>query len=125
MAPITTTNAVNNDAQSSNATTSSLYENLEYNSKFAGNAIQDKIVDIAVMVTDNAKSALNMEHHLFIHYEMKKNCNEISQTNMKKCIVFDMTFSYSHWSHNSYQFEYDPPGLLVTTNNVIPMASFN
>ena len=72
MAPITTTNAVNNDAQSSNATTSSLYENLEYNSKFAGNAIQDKIVDIAVMVTDNAKSALNMEHHLFIHYEMKK-----------------------------------------------------
>ena len=46
----------------------------------------DMSVDIAVIVTLNAKSALNMEHH---------------------------------------QFEYDPPGEDVTTNNVIPMAWFN
>jgi len=61
---MTTTNAVNNDAQSSNATTSASYENLEYRSKFIGSVKHDKIVETAVMVTDNAKSALNMEHHL-------------------------------------------------------------
>jgi len=46
----------------------------------------DNSVDIAVIVTDRAKSALNMEHH---------------------------------------QFEYDPPGELVTTRRVIPIVSFS
>jgi hypothetical protein len=64
IAPITITSAVNNDGQSSDATTSSSYENFEYNSKFAGSVIHERIVETAVIVTERAKSPLNMEHHL-------------------------------------------------------------
>ena len=65
IAPMTTTSAVNNDGQSNNDTTSSSYENREYKSKFAGSATHESIVDIAVIVTESAKSALNIEHHLY------------------------------------------------------------
>mmetsp|Transcript_26079 Transcript_26079/g.34664 ORF Transcript_26079/g.34664 Transcript_26079/m.34664 type:complete len:136 (-) Transcript_26079:138-545(-) len=51
--------------------------------RLTGSKNMDMKVDIAVIVTDNARSALNIEHH---------------------------------------QFEYDPPGELVTTSSVIPMG---
>mmetsp|Transcript_11441 Transcript_11441/g.20887 ORF Transcript_11441/g.20887 Transcript_11441/m.20887 type:complete len:144 (+) Transcript_11441:743-1174(+) len=63
MAPITMHRAIKRDVQSKFSTTSSSYENVAYISKFIGRKIVDNIVEIAVIVTDSAKSALNIEHH--------------------------------------------------------------
>ena len=59
--------ATNTDVQSKSLITSALYEKFAYRSKFTGSAIQERIVEIAVIVTLKAKSALNNEHHLFGH----------------------------------------------------------
>mmetsp|Transcript_21602 Transcript_21602/g.31750 ORF Transcript_21602/g.31750 Transcript_21602/m.31750 type:complete len:86 (+) Transcript_21602:1169-1426(+) len=83
MADMTITNAVNKEPQSKTPTTSSSYENRVYKRRLTGNVKTESRVDIAVIVTERAKSALNNEHH---------------------------------------QFEYDPPGELVTTSKVIPIA---
>ena len=64
--------AMKTDAQSKSLVTSALYEKFAYRSKFTGNAIHERIVEIAVIVTLKAKSALNNEHHLFCGKGKKK-----------------------------------------------------
>mmetsp|Transcript_16517 Transcript_16517/g.27487 ORF Transcript_16517/g.27487 Transcript_16517/m.27487 type:complete len:200 (+) Transcript_16517:967-1566(+) len=83
MAEMTTARAVKSEAQSKLETTSSSYEYFVYRSRLRGSITTDISVDMAVMVTLNARSALNIEQN---------------------------------------QFEYDPPGLLVTTSRVRPLA---
>ena len=79
----TTINEMNRAFQSNDCRTDVEYMYRVYNNKLIGNIIVARIVDSAVIVTLNAKSALNILHH---------------------------------------QLEYDPPGLLVITNNVIPTS---
>lgn len=66
IADMTTVNAMKRELKSKLCTTSASYAYLQYRSKFSGMSITDNIVDIAVMVTDSARSALNIEHHLMI-----------------------------------------------------------
>mmetsp|Transcript_28534 Transcript_28534/g.62110 ORF Transcript_28534/g.62110 Transcript_28534/m.62110 type:complete len:279 (-) Transcript_28534:70-906(-) len=63
MAEITTPRAMNRDTQSRLATTLSSYENRVYRSRLSGSIMTDSRVEMAVMVTDRARSALNREHH--------------------------------------------------------------
>ena len=57
--------AMNTDSQSRSLVTSAWYENFAYRSKFTGSATHERIVEIAVIVTLKARSALKREHHLF------------------------------------------------------------
>ena len=69
---MTTPSAKNTDIQSRSLVTSASYENFAYRRRFIGNAITDSIVEIAVIVTLKAKSALNNEHHLCINIYSQK-----------------------------------------------------
>jgi len=71
---MTTINDVNKDVQSRFETTSSSYVSFEYNSKFNGIVTMETTVDMAVIVTERARSALKMEHHLRdIVYDRNRN----------------------------------------------------
>jgi CDP-diacylglycerol pyrophosphatase len=52
------------DTQSNSLVTSAWYARLAYSNRFAGNAIVDNNVEIAVNVTLNARSALKIEQNL-------------------------------------------------------------
>ena len=65
IAEMTIISAINTDTQSKSEITSALYEKFAYRSKLTGSAIHERIVEIAVIVTLKAKSALNNEHHLY------------------------------------------------------------
>ena len=64
IAPITMNKLVKRLIQSKFCTISPEYVRDEYMSRFAGNRATDKTVDMAVIVTESAKSALNILHHL-------------------------------------------------------------
>ena len=64
MAEITTARATKTDIQSKSLVTSALYETFAYRSRFTGSATTESIVDMAVIATLKAKSALKSEHHL-------------------------------------------------------------
>jgi hypothetical protein len=66
MPPITTSNERKSAAQSKDFTTSFEYVVVAYNTRLTGNMMILSKVEIVVMVTDNASSALNKEHHLFV-----------------------------------------------------------
>ena len=70
MAEMTIPSATKTDTQSKSLVTSALYEKFAYRRRFTGSAMHESIVEIAVIVTLKAKSALNNEHHLC--YKMRE-----------------------------------------------------
>ena len=121
IARITTINDTKSETQLILPITSFLYVSLAYIRRFKGNMITERRVDIAVIVTDSAKSALKREHHLQImtNYENSGNNHKNIETRNKKILL---SSGCGLNLHQSYQFEYDPPGELVTTKSVIPIA---
>jgi hypothetical protein len=68
------------DRQSRSLVTSAEYDILAYTRRLLrGSAITERKVEIAVMVTLRAKSALNMEHHL-----RKEDTNDNSMRNLRR-----------------------------------------
>lgn len=61
---ITTNNDTKSAAQSILPNISSLYVSFAYKRRFNGSIMTERSVDIAVIVTERARSALNKEHHL-------------------------------------------------------------
>ena len=59
IAEITTVRAINSELKSMLWTTSASYDALQYKMRLAGISMTDMSVDMAVMVTDKARSALN------------------------------------------------------------------
>jgi hypothetical protein len=63
--PITTSSETKSAVQSRDFTTSFEYVVVAYKMRFTGNMMILSNVEMVVMVTDKASSALNKEHHLF------------------------------------------------------------
>mmetsp|Transcript_40263 Transcript_40263/g.45816 ORF Transcript_40263/g.45816 Transcript_40263/m.45816 type:complete len:92 (-) Transcript_40263:332-607(-) len=63
--PITVIKDINSADQSRDFTTFDEYDIFVYMIKLTGNIIIESSVDMVVIVTERAKSALNIEHHQF------------------------------------------------------------
>jgi hypothetical protein len=101
MALITIAKAMKTDRQSRSLVTSAAYDILAYIRRLTGSAITERIVEIAVMVTLRAKSALNMEHHL-----RKEDTNVNSMRNLRRSKGTKKTSSYLRTSSNKSHLDY-------------------
>jgi hypothetical protein len=99
---MTTPSAKNTDIQSKSLVTSASYENFAYRRRFIGNAITDSIVEIAVIVTLKAKSALNNEHHLYNQKVYKEKKSIWVRETSKKGGIFDIHITFYT---NSFRFQ--------------------
>ena len=78
----------------------------------------ERKVDNPVIVTLSASSALNREHHpVKRHIIMMVSIKRINSWACKLSVQAGDDFTLHY-----LQFEYDPPGEEVTTNNVTPMG---
>mmetsp|Transcript_11065 Transcript_11065/g.17050 ORF Transcript_11065/g.17050 Transcript_11065/m.17050 type:complete len:84 (+) Transcript_11065:4322-4573(+) len=65
MPPITVINDMNRAFQSKDFTTLSENDVVAYRTKLTGSIMIESKVDMVVIVTESARSALNIEHHQF------------------------------------------------------------